>query len=130
MDEMAAVGQQRDRHDPRIADERQQDQHRGGARLPMTIIAGRPKRSDSAPPYRQPKMPPKPYMETMVPATPALTCMSDTRYMERNDVTKRPIHRISSVTHKPQNMRGNPKISLFFSILAIISSNIERTRRQ
>ena len=99
-------------------------------RLPMTIIAGRPKRSDSAPPYRQPKMPPKPYMETMVPAMPALTCMSDTRYMERNDVTKRPIHRISSVTHKPQNMRGNPKISLFFSILAIISSNIERTRCQ
>ena len=67
-------------------------------------------------------------METMVPATPALTCMSETRYMERNDVTKRPIHRMSSVTHKPQNMTGNPKISLFFSILAIISSNIEQTR--
>ena len=94
----------------------------------MTIIAGRPNRSDSAPPYRQPKIPPKPYMETIVPATPALTCMSETRYMERNDVTKRPIHRISSVTHRPQNMRGNPKISLFFSILAIISSNIEQTR--
>ena len=48
--------------------------------------------------------------------------------MERNDVTKRPIHRMSSVAHKPQNMTGKPKISLFFSILAIISSNIEQTR--
>ena len=60
-------------------------------------------------------------METMiVPATPALTCMSDTRYMERNEVTKRPIHKISSVTHRPQNMMGSPKNSLFFSILFII----------
>ena len=89
-------------------------------RLPMTIIAGRPKRSDSAPPYKQPKMPPKPYMETIVPATPALTCILDTRYMERNDVTKRPIHKISNVTHRPQNMMGSPKNSLFFSILFII----------
>ena len=86
----------------------------------MTIIAGRPKRSDSAPPYKQPKMPPKPYMETIVPATPALTCILDTRYMERNDVTKRPIHKISNVTHRPQNMMGSPKNSLFFSILFII----------
>jgi len=94
-------------------------------KLPMTIIAGRPNRSDNAPPYRQPKMPPKPYMETMVPATPALTCMSETRYMERNDVTKRPIHRMSNVTHKPQNMTGKPKISLLFSIPSIISVRSE-----
>ncbi len=93
-------------------------------RLPTMIIAGRPNRSDSAPPYRQPKMPPKPYMDTMVPATPALTCMSETRYMERNELTNLPIHRISRVAHRPQNMNGNPKNALFFSIVSILVDGV------
>ena len=40
-------------------------------------------------------------------------------------MTKRPIHRMSNVTHKPQNMTGKPKISLLFSIPSIISVRSE-----
>ena len=58
----------------------------------MIIMDWRPNLSDKVPPNRQPMIAPKPYMATTVPTTPSSRRSAETKYIDKNEVTKRPIH--------------------------------------
>ena len=52
---------------------------------------------------------PKPYMATTVPTTPSSRRSAETKYIDKNEVTKRPIHRIRIANHNPQYKKGPTK---------------------
>ena len=77
----------------------------------------RPNLSDKVPPNRQPMIAPKPYMATTVPTTPSSRRSAETKYIDKNEVTKRPIHRIRIANHNPQYSRDSPNIIRCFFTL-------------